>query len=74
MIYDDKLKYPVEFDNDITSPYITFTSKADISVKDKYCAVTQYLCRKIYILDKYISILYNFIWWVHIIVPKNNGE
>ena len=40
MIYDSKLNYSSEFDNNITSPYITFTGKADISVKDEYCAVS----------------------------------
>ena len=40
MIYDFKLNYATEFDNDVKSPYITFTSRADISVKDEEYAVS----------------------------------
>ena len=40
MIYDSKRNYATEFDNDVTRPYITFTSRADISVKDEEYAVS----------------------------------
>ena len=40
MSYDSKRNYATEFDNDVKSPYITFTSRADISVKDEEYAVS----------------------------------
>ena len=40
MIYDSKRNYATEFDNDVTRPYITFTSRADISLKDEEYAVS----------------------------------
>ena len=39
MIYNFKLNYATEFDKDVKIPYITFTSRADISVKDEEAAV-----------------------------------
>ena len=40
MIYDSQRNYATEFDNDVESPYITFTSRGDISVKDEEYAVS----------------------------------
>ena len=40
MIYDSQRNYATEFDNNVESPYITFTSRGDISVKDEEYAVS----------------------------------
>ena len=39
MIYDSKRNYTVEIDDYVTSEFITFTAKADISVKEEEAAV-----------------------------------
>ena len=78
MIYDSKLNYATEFDNHITSPYITFTGKADISVKDEYCAVSvanDYVARHI-VLNNNITVTCNNldsdIWGVDL--EKSNSD
>ena len=80
MIYDSKLNYSSEFDNSITSPYITFTGKADISVKDEYCAVSvanDYVARHI-VLNNNITVTCNNlnsdIWGVDLEESKSDKE
>ena len=61
MIYDSKLNYATEFDNDVKSPYITFTSRADIFVKDEEYAVSvsnDYVSRHI-VLNNNITLTCN---------------
>ncbi|MBO5923331.1 MAG: hypothetical protein J6Q81_02335, partial [Lentisphaeria bacterium] len=80
MIYDSKLNYATEFDNDVKSPYITFTGKADISVKDEYCAVSvanDYVARHI-VLNNNITVTCNNldsdIWGVDLEKSKSDKE
>ena len=80
MIYDSKRNYATEFDNDVKSPYITFTPKADISVKDKYCAVSvanDYVARHI-VLNNNITVTCNNldsdIWGVDLEESKLDKE